>query len=49
MIGMKVLAAQVNVARASEAFDNDGQLVRSEDQAAVRQLVEELGQTLAPV
>jgi NAD(P)H-dependent FMN reductase len=42
MIGMKVVPAQVAVARASEAFDEAGNLVRPEDLAALRQLVEEL-------
>jgi NAD(P)H-dependent FMN reductase len=46
MIGMKVVSAQVAVARAPEAFDESGNLVRPEDQAAVRQLVEELVQAL---
>jgi NAD(P)H-dependent FMN reductase len=46
MIGMKAVPAQVAVARATEAFDASGELVRPEDQAAVRQLVEELVQTL---
>jgi len=46
MIGMKVVPAQVAVARASEAFDESGNLVRPEDQAAVRQLVEELVQAV---
>ena len=42
MIGMKVVPAQVAVARASEAFDEAGNLIRPEDQEAVRSLVEEL-------
>jgi len=42
MIGMKVVSAQAAVARAAEAFDGAGNLARSEDQAALRQLVEEL-------
>jgi len=46
MIGMKVVPAQVAVARASQAFDESGNLVRPEDQAAVRQLVEELVQAV---
>ena len=46
MIGMNVAPAQVNVARASEAFDEPGNLVRPEDRAAVRQLVEELAQAV---
>lgn len=43
MIGMKVAPSQVNVATASEAFDEAGKLVRPEDRAAVRQLVAETG------
>jgi NAD(P)H-dependent FMN reductase len=46
MIGMKVVPAQVAVARASQAFDESGNLVREEDQAAVGQLVEELVQAV---
>jgi NAD(P)H-dependent FMN reductase len=46
MIGMKVVPAQVAVARASQAFDESGNLVRPEDQAAVAQLVEALAQTV---
>jgi NAD(P)H-dependent FMN reductase len=42
MIGMKVIAAQVNVGRATEAFDEGGNLARPEDRAALRQLVDEL-------
>jgi chromate reductase len=42
MMGMKVAPSQVNVARAAEAFDQDGNLVRPEDRAAVRQLVDEV-------
>jgi chromate reductase len=42
MIGMKLVPSQVNVARAAEAFDQDGNLVRPEDRAAVRQLVDEV-------
>jgi NAD(P)H-dependent FMN reductase len=46
MIGMKVVPTQVAVARVSQAFDESGNLVRPEDQAAVRQLVEELVQAV---
>jgi NAD(P)H-dependent FMN reductase len=46
MIGMKVVPAQVAVARASQAFDESGKLVRPEDQAAVAQLVEQLAQAM---
>lgn len=42
MMGMKVVPTQVNIARAAEAFDDAGQLVRQEDRAAVQQLVDEL-------
>jgi chromate reductase, NAD(P)H dehydrogenase (quinone) len=46
LIGMKPLAAQVNVAQAAEAFDAAGNLVREEDRTAVRQLADELAQAL---
>jgi NAD(P)H-dependent FMN reductase len=49
MIGMKVAQAQVNVARAPEAFDDAGNLVRPEDRAAVRELVDELVRAVRPV
>jgi chromate reductase, NAD(P)H dehydrogenase (quinone) len=42
MIGMKVVSTQVAVPRAAEAFDESGNLIRPEDRAALRQLVEEL-------
>jgi chromate reductase, NAD(P)H dehydrogenase (quinone) len=42
MIGMKVVPTQVTVAKATQAFDEAGSLVRPEDQAAVRQMAEEL-------
>jgi NAD(P)H-dependent FMN reductase len=46
LIGMKVVAAQVNVGQAAEAFDESGNLVREEDRAAVRELVNALVQAL---
>ncbi len=46
MLGMKVLAGQVNIAKGQEAFDEAGNLVRPEDRAAVTQLTDELVQLL---
>jgi len=46
LIGMKVVASQVNVAQAVEAFDESGNLVREEDRAAVSALVDALVQAL---
>ncbi len=46
MIGMKVVPAQVTVARAIEAFDQSGALIRPEDRAAVRESVDALVQAL---
>jgi NAD(P)H-dependent FMN reductase len=46
MIGMQVLPAQVSVARALEAFDESGNLVRPEDQAALRELTEQVVQAV---
>lgn len=46
MIGMKVVPTQVAVARALEAFDESGNLVRPEDQAAMRELVRELAEAV---
>jgi NAD(P)H-dependent FMN reductase len=46
MIGMKVVPSQANVARATEAFDGAGNLLRPEDRAAVRQSVDELVQAV---
>jgi NAD(P)H-dependent FMN reductase len=46
MIGMTVVPAQVTVARAGEAFDPAGNLVRPEDRAAVVQLVAELARAV---
>jgi len=42
MIGMKVVPTQVAVAKASQAFDEAGNLLRLEDQKAIRELTEEL-------
>jgi chromate reductase len=46
MIGMKVVPSQLTVAKATQAFDEAGNLVRPEDQAALRQVVQELVQTV---
>ena len=42
MIGVDVIATELSVSRAQEAFDEDGQLIREADQAALRQLAEAL-------
>jgi chromate reductase, NAD(P)H dehydrogenase (quinone) len=46
MIGMKVVPTQVTVAKATQAFDEAGDLLRPEDKAALRQLTEELTQAM---
>jgi chromate reductase, NAD(P)H dehydrogenase (quinone) len=46
LIGMKVIPAQVNIAHAQEAFNQDDKLVSPEDREAVTQLVNELAQAL---
>ena len=46
MLGMKVLAAQVNIAKGQEAFDEAGNLLRPEDRAAVTRFTDELVQLL---
>jgi len=42
MMGVKVVASQVTVARAMEAFDADGRLARPEDAEAMRRTIGEL-------
>lgn len=46
MIGVKVVPSQVTLARAMEAFDAEGHLVRPEDREAVRGTIEELLEAL---
>jgi chromate reductase, NAD(P)H dehydrogenase (quinone) len=46
VLGMKVLPAQVNIAKGQEAFDDAGNLVRAEDRAALEHFVDELVQAL---
>jgi chromate reductase, NAD(P)H dehydrogenase (quinone) len=46
VLGMKVLPAQVNIAKAQEAFDGAGNLVREEDRAALNHFVDESVQAL---
>jgi chromate reductase, NAD(P)H dehydrogenase (quinone) len=46
VLGMKVLPAQVNIAKAQEAFDNAGNLVHEQDRAALNHFVDELVQAL---
>ena len=43
---MKVVPTQVTVAKATQAFDEAGDLLRPEDKAALRQLTEELTQAM---
>jgi chromate reductase, NAD(P)H dehydrogenase (quinone) len=46
MIHVEVLPSQLTVARAVEAFDAEGRLVRAEDRAALDRLAEELAHAL---
>jgi chromate reductase, NAD(P)H dehydrogenase (quinone) len=45
-IGVTVIATQVTIPRASEAFDSDGRLVRSADVEAVNRLASDVGQAV---
>jgi chromate reductase len=47
MLGMEVMPAQVSIASAGEAFDNQGRLVRAGDVAQLDQLAEALQQGAA--
>jgi NAD(P)H-dependent FMN reductase len=49
MIGVTVIASQVTVPRAGEAFDADGRLVRAGDLDAVDRLASEVGQAVGPM
>jgi hypothetical protein len=46
---MKVVAAQMNVAQAVDAFDEAGNLARAEDRAAMSRLVEDFGTGAATI